>query len=161
MPGACGLRPCARTHLKKALYHTCSLGWASNKYRSIVILHLSSCRVALPPAVFTATLPSLLRSCRVCLGIWRFLRLQEAFPLCFYLFRGGRLVPEAPLISGMPTGLKMFLAMPTACGLRPCAQTHLKKGLVPHLSVRCQYPPSGPHVTSTSSNHFTSGPVIN
>ena len=39
MPGACGLRPYARTHLKKALCHTCPLGGASNKYRrSISVL---------------------------------------------------------------------------------------------------------------------------
>ena len=32
MPGACGFRPCARTHLKNALCHTFLLGWASTKY---------------------------------------------------------------------------------------------------------------------------------
>ena len=29
---ACGLRPCARTHLKKALCHTCPVGGTVNKY---------------------------------------------------------------------------------------------------------------------------------
>ena len=46
------------------------------------------------------------------------------------------LVPEAPLIRGMPTGPKIFLAMPGVCGLRPTARTHQKKGLVLHLHVR-------------------------
>ena len=35
----------------------------------------------------------------------------------------------------MPTGPEAFLGMPDASGLRPCAQTHLKKGLVPYLPV--------------------------
>ena len=35
MPGACWLRPCARSLLKNALCHTCSLGGASNKYHSM------------------------------------------------------------------------------------------------------------------------------
>ena len=39
MPGACGLRPRARIHRKKALCHTCPLGGASNKYhRRISVL---------------------------------------------------------------------------------------------------------------------------
>ena len=32
IPGACGLRPCAWTHKKKALCHTCPLGGADIKY---------------------------------------------------------------------------------------------------------------------------------
>ena len=36
------------------------------------------------------------------------------------------LVPEVPLIRGMPTGPKVLLVMPYACGLRPCDRTHLK-----------------------------------
>ena len=34
LPDACGLRPCTRTHHKKALCHTCPFGGASNKYHS-------------------------------------------------------------------------------------------------------------------------------
>ena len=69
-----------------------------------------------------------------------FLRPQGAFPPGFYLLREGwvnRPAPEAPLIRGMPTGPLAFLKMPGACGLRPCARTHHKKGLVPHLPVGC------------------------
>ena len=32
-------------------------------------------------------------------------------------------------------GLKVFLAMPDTCRLRPCIWTHLKNGLVPDLYV--------------------------
>ena len=35
----------------------------------------------------------------------------------------------------MPTGPEALFGMPDASGLRPCARTHLKKGLVPHLPV--------------------------
>ena len=35
LPDACGLRPCTRIHHKKALCHTCPLGGAGNKYRSL------------------------------------------------------------------------------------------------------------------------------
>ena len=36
---------------------------------------------------------------------------------------------------GMPTGPKVFLALPDACGLRPCDRAHLKNGLVPYSCV--------------------------
>ena len=66
-----------------------------------------------------------------------FIRPQGAFPPGFYPLRWGhRSAPEAALIRGMPTGPLSFLEMPGACGLRPCARAHLKKGLVPHLPVR-------------------------
>ena len=35
LPDACGLRPCTRTHHKKALCHTCPFGGTGNKYHSI------------------------------------------------------------------------------------------------------------------------------
>ena len=67
MPGVCGLRPCAWTHQKKAFCPICPFGGASIKYRSIVILCLSSCWGAIRPAVFAAVRiwPSMSR-------IWRF-----------------------------------------------------------------------------------------
>ena len=40
---------------------------------------------------------------------------------------------------GMPTGSKVFLALPDACGLRPCDWTHLKNGLVPYSCVGGTY----------------------
>ena len=36
---------------------------------------------------------------------------------------------------GMPTGPNVFLALPDACGLRPCDRAHLKNGLVPYSCV--------------------------
>ena len=39
-----------------------------------------------------------------------------------------------PLIRRMLMGPKVFLALPDACGLRPCDWTHLKNGLVPYFS---------------------------
>ena len=68
-----------------------------------------------------------------------FLRPQGAFPTWLLPTSGGlvhRPAPEAHLIWGMPTRPLAFLGMPGACELRPCAQTHLKEGLVPHLPVR-------------------------
>ena len=59
--------------------------------------------------------------CRVCLGTGEFLR------------------PKAPLKRGMPTGSKVFLALPDACRLRPCDRTHIKNGLVPHSYVGWTY----------------------
>ena len=64
-----------------------------------------------------------------------FFRPQGAFPPGFYLLREGwvnRPAPEATLIRGMSTGPLAFL---DACGLRPCARTHHKKGLVPHMPI--------------------------
>ena len=45
-----------------------------------------------------------------------------------------RPAPEAPFLRGIPTGSEAFLEMPGACGQRPCAWTHPKKGLVPYSS---------------------------
>ena len=76
------------------------------------------------------------RFCCVCLGTGEFLRPQGAIPPSFYPLEGGYfLAPEAPLIRGMPTGPKVFLALLDACGLRPCHRTHLKNGFVPHSYV--------------------------
>ena len=44
------------------------------------------------------------------------------------------LAPEAPLLRGIPTGPKVFLAISDAYGLRPSDQTYFKNGLVPYLS---------------------------
>ena len=55
--------------------------------------------------------------------------LRDRFPKLFPLMGDWVycLVPEALLIRGMSTGPKVFLALPDACGLRPCDQIHLKK----------------------------------
>ena len=70
-------------------------------------------------------------SCTVLVGCASSLdMLQVAVsPRILTLFGGYRLAPEAPPFRGMPTGLEAFLKMPGACGLRPCARTHLKKAL--------------------------------
>ena len=47
------------------------------------------------------------------------------------------LAPEAPLFRRMLTGSKAFLEPPDMSWPQPCTRTHLKKGLVPHLSVLC------------------------
>ena len=44
------------------------------------------------------------------------------------------LLPGAPK-RGMPTGPKVFLALPDACGLWPCDRAHLKNDLVPYSCV--------------------------
>ena len=79
------------------------------------------------------------RFCRVCLGTGEFLRPQGAIPPGLYPLRGGLgllpRAPEAPPKRGMPTGPKVFLALPDACGLRPGDRAHLKNGLVPYSCV--------------------------
>ena len=76
--------------------------------------------------------PAVLASARVCLGTGYFLRPQGGVLQAFTPFEGGCiycLAPEALLIRGMLTRLKVFLAIPDACGLQPCDQTHLNKAL--------------------------------
>ena len=77
------------------------------------------------------------RFCRVCLSTGEFLRPQGAILPGFYHLRGVGLLPGAwgAPQKGMPTGSKVFLALPDACGLRSCDRTHLKNGLVPYSCV--------------------------
>ena len=96
--------------------------------------HLSSCRVALRPAVLSAARiwPSVSQYLEISFG------LREPFPHVFTPFGVGGvrgvhpLAAEAPLIRGMPTGPSAFLEMPGAFGLRPCARTHQKRPCVTH-----------------------------
>ena len=126
MPGACGLRPCARTHQKKALCHTFTFGGAWNKYRS------NCCNTALlqwlgRTSAGSAGCGTDLAVCVSAAG--DFLRPQGAVPPDFYLLDRWvyGLDPEVPLIRGIPTEPKVFLAMLSACGLRPCGRTHQKR----------------------------------
>ena len=107
MPGACRLRPCARTHLKKALCHTHPVGGPVDKYRWI-----NPCFVQ---RLFRLTV---WHSC------WtvNLLESQGAVPPVFNHL-------EAPFFRRMPTGPAAFLEPPNESG------TYLKKGLVPHLSI--------------------------
>ena len=81
----------------------------------------------------------------VLLGVpqhWRVPPASEGHPpKAFTTFwgRGYCLAPEAHLKREMPTGPKVFLALPDACGLRPCDRTYLKNGLVPHSCVGGTY----------------------
>ena len=78
-------------------------------------------------------------SAQCCLGTGDFLRPQGGISPSFYSLMGDWvycLAPEVLLIKGMWTGPKVFLAMPDACGLRPCDWTHLKNGLEPNSLVR-------------------------
>ena len=72
--------------------------------------------------------------CRVCLGTGDFLRPQGAIPPGLYPLWGFGFIAWRPK-RGMPTVPKVFLALPDACGLRPCDRAHLKNGLVPYSCV--------------------------
>ena len=125
-----GYGPVTRPILKTALCHTCLVVgqipntkafWVSSP---IVGSHLAGCvclAVDMVGCVSVLEISSGLRGLS-----------SQAFTL----FGGGVycLAPEAPLIRGMPTELKVFLAMLDAFGLRPCDQTHLKNSSVPYLS---------------------------
>ena len=93
-----------------------------------------------------------------CLNTKDFLQPQGPSPQAFNpLWRGWVycLAPEAPLLRGMPTGPKVFLAMLDACGLRPGNRTHLKNGLVSNSFVQWgvwQIP--GLHQSTCASDHF-------
>ena len=80
------------------------------------------------------------RFCWLCLGTGTFLRPQWTIPPSFYP-HGGELLPGAwgAPRRRMPTGEKVFLTLPDACGLRPGDQTHLKNGLVPNSYVGGTY----------------------
>ena len=70
------------------------------------------------------------RFCRVCLDTGDFLRTQGAIPRQAYTpFGGLGLLPgawRAPK-RGMPTGPKVFLALPDACGFGPATGPTLKR----------------------------------
>ena len=66
---------------------------------------------------------------------WRFPPASGGHPPRLIPPSGGLgLLPGAPK-RGMPTGPKVFLALPDACGFRPCDRAHLKNGLVPYSCV--------------------------
>ena len=71
------------------------------------------------------------RFCRVALALEISSSLRRPSPQAFTPFRGLGLLPG----TRMQTGLKVFLALPDACGLQPCDQTHLKNGLVPNRTL--------------------------
>ena len=92
---------------------------------------LSSCWVAFGrPSYLRAVLPGMPRH-------WRFPPASGGHPprLLPPSGEGYCLSPEAVPKRGMPTGPKVFLALPDACGLRLCNRTHLKNGLVPYSCV--------------------------
>ena len=99
------------------------LARCSLKAVAVITLRFSSCWVTLWPAVLaTARIrPNVSRQLEISFG------LRGLSPGLLSPSGGCCLAPEAPLIRGMPMGPKVFLAMPGACGLRPCNQTHRKR----------------------------------
>ena len=107
--------------------------------RSIVAYRFSAFREALYPVdeTHSAGRNAMGGSGRMCLVTGCTSGLRGPSPPGFNPLQRGwvyRPVPEAPLLRGMPTGSEAFLEMPGACGLRPCAWPHPKKGLVPYSS---------------------------
>ena len=125
----CWLRPCDLTHLKKALCQTHLFGRARDRYlrRPPCLVRLSSCLwcTSVGRVLVSVALSDVASALEISSG------LRGPSPEAFTPLRGGVdcLGPETPLLRGMPTGMKVFLAMLDACGLRPCNQTHLKKPL--------------------------------
>ena len=125
-----GFGPATGPTLKTALCHIRALVGRNDKYRGprgrsrAFVCGLSSTVLGLH-SVSRLTSG---RFCRVCLGTG-----HRLIPPS----RGLGLLPGAwgAPKRGMPTGPKVFLALPDACGLRPCDRAHLKNGLVPYSCV--------------------------
>ena len=153
MPGACGLRPCVRTHLKKGLVpHTCPMvGRITNTtYQTSVFgapLQLSG-RTSAGRVIGGAKLTGCASALEIPLT-------SVGHHLGFNPLRWGQvncLAPEATLFREMLSGPEVFLWMPGACGLRPCTGTHLKKALwhtCPFGGARYIYHWLDPHDTAT------------
>ena len=131
-----------RPHRKKGLVPYLPVRWGCNKYPGPD--HFGNKLISdwtSPGAGLHFAWPCCRDAVRVeCVSVpGDFLRPQGAFSPGYYSLQEGWVnhpAPEAPLIRGMPTGPWAFWENPGACGLRPCALTHRKKGLVPHLPVR-------------------------
>ena len=132
-----GYGPAPGPTLKKGLVPYMPVRWGVHQIPQINLdLNLSRCRVALRPAVLSAARiwPSVSRYLEFSFG------LRGPSPQAFTSF--GRVgfscpAPEAPLIKGNAEGaVGYFWQTPGACGLRPCARSHPKKGLVPYMPVR-------------------------
>ena len=98
-------------------------------------LNLSRCRVALRPAVLSAA--------RIWPGVSRYLEmsfgLRGPSPQAFTSFGRVGLIAQflrRPQQGECRRGRGYFWQTPGACGLRPCARSHPKKGLVPYMPVR-------------------------
>ena len=152
LPGAWGRRyfwPC-RTRvglgsatgptLKTALYHIRALVGRIDKYQRSTRTLLGVCEWPFLSSSWVAFgRPSYLWA--VLSGVprhWRFPPASGGYP--------PRLLPPSAGLGllpgawgapkrGMPTGSKVFFALPDACGPRPCDRAHLKNGLVPYSCV--------------------------
>ena len=125
-----GFGPATGPTLKTALCHIRALVGRNDKYRGPRgPFFLSSCWVAFGrPFYLWTVLPGVPRH-------WRFPPASGGHPPRLISPSGGLgLLPGAPK-RGMPTGPKVFLALPDACGFRPCDRAHVKNGLVPYSCV--------------------------
>ena len=111
-------------------------GSQSYNKKNVTISFLSSCWVAFGRPFYLWV---------VLLGVhrhWRVPPVSGGHPTRLLHTSGGWvycLASEAPPKRGMPTGSKVFLVLPDACGLRPCVWTHLKNGRVPYSCVGGTY----------------------
>ena len=125
LPDACGLRPCDRIHHKNGLVPYLYAGGVYDKY----------CCVSrfFSPVVGSHSVGRVRNGtdqagCASALEISSGLKGPSAG---FYPLRGFiAWCLRPPLLRGMPTGPKVFLAMSDACGLQPCDGTHLKRHYV-------------------------------
>ena len=129
MPGACGLRPSARNHLKKGLVPYSSASRDGGQMPALsCFLTLQSIGHALVTRVWLGH-----GSGQVWLVGWRFPPALGSHTHHAFTSLGSYcLAPGASIIRGMPKvpkGPKVFLVMPDACGLRSFGRTHIKKAL--------------------------------
>ena len=129
-----GFGPATGPTLKTALCHIRALVGRNDKYREVPAdfspLQLLGCiRWAVLSLDGSAGCASALESSS---GL-RWPSPQAYSPFGGVGFIAWRL--RRPKKRGMPTGPKVFLALPDACGLRPCDRAHLKNGLVPYSCV--------------------------
>ena len=140
MPEAWGLRPCDRTQLKNGPLPCLSGGGTDDKYQvsQLRLDLISSRKVALWSAV--SDLVADPAGCGLLTG--DFLWSHGVILPGFYPHQGVRFIAwrlKGPYQGEIPTGPKVFLAIPDACELRPCDRTNLKNGLVPDLYVGGMY----------------------
>ena len=129
-----GFGPATGPNLKTALCHIRALVGRNDKYRGprsflgCLRPFLSSSLVAFGrPSYLWAVLPGVPRD-------WRFPPASRCHPPRLIPPSGGGVIDWRPK-KGNADGAEGILALPNACGLRPCDRAHLKNGLVPYSCV--------------------------